>query len=144
MFYFRYPAKFSRGADGRVLVEFIDFPRVSTDGKDMSEAMAEAEDCLGSAISFAIGDEEDIPAPSPLRRGLRPVNVPLYLAPKLALYLALREAGISQSQLARRLGVPETAVRRLLDPKHDLKPEKTQTALAALGKHVCVAMEDAA
>ncbi|MBM3747276.1 MAG: type II toxin-antitoxin system HicB family antitoxin [Acidobacteria bacterium] len=144
MFYFRYPAKFTRCADGRVLVELIDFPRAATDGNDMREAMAEAEDCLGSVISFAIVDNEDIPPPSPLRRGLRAVNVPLYLAPKLALYLAMRGAGISPSQLARRLGVPQTAVRRLLDPKQELSPEKIQAALATLGKHVCVAMEDAA
>ena len=31
---FAYPAKFTTGGDGRILVEFVDFPRVATDGKD--------------------------------------------------------------------------------------------------------------
>ena len=30
--------------------------------------------------------------------------------------------------------VSETALRRMLDPKHETKPEKIQAALAALGK----------
>ncbi len=34
MFTFAYPAKLTTGRDGRVLVEFVDLPRVATDGKD--------------------------------------------------------------------------------------------------------------
>jgi antitoxin HicB len=45
--------------------------------------------------------------------------------------------------LARRLGVSETVVRRLLNPKHNTKPEKIQAALAALGKRIVVTFEDA-
>jgi antitoxin HicB len=46
--------------------------------------------------------------------------------------------------LAKQLGVSETVVRRMLDPKHDTKPEKIQAALAALGKRIVVRFEDAA
>ena len=74
-------------------------------------------------------------------RGQRLISVPLYLAPKLALYLAIRERGIPNTGLARRLGASETVVRRMLNPKHDTKPEKIQAALAALGKRI---VEDAA
>lgn len=45
---FTYPAKFTAGGDGRILVEFVDLPRVATDGKDDREAMEEAADALGS------------------------------------------------------------------------------------------------
>lgn len=72
------------------------------------------------------------------------MSVPLYLAPKLALYLALREAGMPNTELARRLGVSETVVRRMLDPKHNTKPERIQAALVALGKRIVVSFEDAA
>jgi antitoxin HicB len=51
---------------------------------------------------------------------------------------------MSQSELARRLKVRETEVRRMLDPNHDTRPEKIQTALAALGKRVVMAYDDAA
>jgi len=72
------------------------------------------------------------------------VGVPLSLAPKLALYLTMRESGIRNTELAKRLGVSETVVRRMLDPKHNTKSERIQTALAALGKRIVVSFEDAA
>ncbi len=141
---FTYPARFSRGSDGRVLVEFVDLPRVATDGKDDHEAMEEAIDALGSDLSIRMSRREEIPAPSTAKRGQRLVSVPLWLAPKLALYLALRDQRITNSELARRLGVHERAIRRMLDPAHASKPDGIQTALAALGKQVTVEVRDAA
>ena len=72
------------------------------------------------------------------------IQVPLYLAPKLALYMAMNEKRVNNVQLARKLGVSETVVRRMLNPRHDTKPEKIQVALEALGKRITVAVEDAA
>ena len=62
------------------------------------------------------------------------VPVPLWIVAKLAVYWAIHELGISQSELARRLNVRETAVRRMPDPNHDTRPEKIQAALQALGR----------
>src|ERR1019366_4138622 len=70
---FTYPARFTAGGDGRVLVEFVDLPRVSTDGKDAPEAMEEAMDALGSDLSIRLSPREEIPAPSAAKRGQRPV-----------------------------------------------------------------------
>jgi antitoxin HicB len=72
------------------------------------------------------------------------IGVPLYLAPKLALYLAMRERHMTNTELAERLGISETVIRRMLNPKHDTRPEKIQAALVALGKRVIVTFEDAA
>jgi len=83
---FAYPARFSAGNDGRVLVEFIDLPRVATDGKDEREAMEEAIDALGSDLSIRLSRHEDIPSPSAPKRGQRLVPVPLWLATKLAFH----------------------------------------------------------
>ena len=91
MFAFAYPARFTVGADDRTLVEFVDLPRVATDGKDDHEAMEEAMDALGSDLSIRMSRREEIPSPSSAKRGHRLVPVPLWLAPKLALYLAMRE-----------------------------------------------------
>ena len=66
------------------------------------------------------------------------------MAPKLALHLAMHERRIPSTELARRLGVSETVVRRMLNPKHDTKPEKIEAALLALGKRIVVTFEDAA
>ena len=105
---FTYPARFAPGNDGRVLVEFVDLPRVATDGKNDHEAMEEAVDALGSDLSIRLSRREEIPVPSAAKRGERVVSVPLWLAPKLALYLAMRDQRITNSELARRLGVHET------------------------------------
>src|ERR1035438_2373059 len=135
---FTYPARFTAGSGGRILVEFVDLPRVSTDGKDDHEAMEEAMDALGSDLSIRLSRREEIPAPSAVKRGQRLVPVPLWLAPKLALYLAMRDQEVSNSELARRLGLHERVIRRMLDPGHAPKAEKIQAALAALGKQMTV------
>jgi antitoxin HicB len=56
----------------------------------------------------------------------------------------MREAGMRNTELAKRLGLSETVVRRMLDPKHNTNPEKIQAALAALGKRIVVRFEEAA
>ena len=141
---FTYPAKFTAGSDGRILVEFVDLPRVATDGKNDREAMEEAMDALGSDLSIRLSRREEIPPPSAAKRGQRLVPVPLWLAPKLALYLAMRDQEVSNSELARRLGLHERVIRRMLDPGHAPKAEKIQAALAALGKQMTVEVRDAA
>jgi antitoxin HicB len=144
MFAFRYPATFRKDEDGRILVLFPDFPHSATDGANALEAMEEAIDCVGSAIAFAMVYKEEIPRPSAPKRGQRMVAVPLWIAPKLALYWGMRESGIGNSELARKLGVRETVVRRMLDPDHATKSEKIQAALEALGKRLLLVVEDAA
>ncbi|MSV29358.1 MAG: type II toxin-antitoxin system HicB family antitoxin [Bryobacterales bacterium] len=141
---FAYPAKFKVGSDGRILVEFVDLPRVATDGGDDREALEEAVDALGSDLSIRMSLREEIPAPSSAKRGQRLVPVPLWLAPKLALYLAMREQQVNNSELARRLGVDERVIRRLLNPEHVSKPDRIQSALTALGKQLTVEVRDAA
>lgn len=76
------------------------------------------------------GDE--IPLPSKPKRGQHLIGVPLLLAPKLILYLAMCQGKIANTEVARRLGVSETVVRRMLNPRHATKPEKIQAALSVL------------
>jgi antitoxin HicB len=139
-----YPALFRPDEDGRPVVGFPDLPEAHTDGKDMPEAILEAQDCLGSALAFRLASKEKIPYPSKARRGQRMVPVPLWIAPKVALYWAMEERGVNNSEMARRLKVRETVIRRMLDPDHATKTEKIQVALEALGKRFVVAVEDAA
>jgi antitoxin HicB len=97
--------------------------------------MEEAIDCLGSSIAFAMADKANVPKPSRLKRGQKLVPVPLWIVAKLALHFAIRELGMNQSELARRLKVRETVVRRMLDPNHNTS-QKIQAALEVLGKRV--------
>jgi antitoxin HicB len=141
---FVYPATLQPESHGAFTVTFPDFREAITSGRNRADALTQAEDCLQEAIAGRMVRKEDIPAASRLKRGQASVRVALYLAPKLALYLAMREKRINNSELARRLRVTETIVRRMLNPKHDTRPEKLQQALESLGKKVLIAVEDAA
>ena len=143
MFSIAYPAVFRTDERSRLVVSFIDFPHAHTDGKDMREAIDEGIDCLGSVIAELIAEKRDVPPPSQLKRGQKLLPVPFWIAGKLALYLAMREQKIANSELARRLGVRETIIRRMLDPDHATKTEKLEAALAALGKRIIVAVDAA-
>jgi antitoxin HicB len=145
MFTATYPASFLPEEDANGFhVRFPDLPEALTGGANLEDTLQEAADCLTEAIAGRIARGDEIPVPSKVKRGQHAVSVPLYLAPKLALYLALREGGTPNTELAKRLGVSETVVRRMLDPKHNTKPERIQAALGALGKRIVVRFEDAA
>jgi antitoxin HicB len=145
MFTASYPATFLPEREGTGShVRFPDLPEALTGGDDLADTLVQATDCLAEAIAGRITRGDRIPPPSRAKRGQRLISVPLYLAPKLALYLAIRERGMPNTELAKRLGVSETVVRRMLNPKHDTRPEKIQAALAALGKRIVVTFEDAA
>jgi antitoxin HicB len=144
MFTATYPASFLPESNGQGFhIRFPDLPEALTGGDDLADTLVQATDCLAEAIAGRISRSDPIPPPSKAKRGQRLIGVPLYLAPKLALYLAIRECGIPNTELARRLGVSETVVRRMLNPKHATRAEKIQAALAALGKRIVVTFEDA-
>ena len=120
MFTAAYPATLLPEDNGKGFhARFQDLPEALTGGTDLADTLVEAADCLAEAIAGRIVRDDEIPAPSKLMHGQRPVSVPLYLAPKLALYLAMREGGMRNTELAKPLGVSETVVRRMLDPKHN-------------------------
>jgi antitoxin HicB len=140
-----WPAILISDDEGRVQVRFPDFPEALTDGTDEAEALAEAADCLAEAVAARITDQEDLPAPSPLRRGLHAVPLPPVLAYKAALFSAMRRDGVSKSELARRLGLAEKDVRRLVDPSYrGSKVERLHAALAACGIAAHITLVDTA
>jgi antitoxin HicB len=100
-------------------------------------------DCLEEALAGRIRRGDAIPAPSRPHGGCRMVPVPAPMAAKAALHLALREAGLTRSDLAARLGCDEKEVRRLLDPRHPSKLPRLEQALAQLGKRLIVEMRAA-
>ena len=66
------------------------------------------------------------------------------MAARAALYLAMREAGMTNVRLARKLGCDEREVRRMLDPRHPTKLPRIKEALEMLGKRLVVGVEEAA
>ena len=141
---FRYPVTLKAGdRPGRFTVTFKDVPEAITWGDGMKDALWQAADCLEEAIAGRIRRGDMIPKPSKPRRGRLSVPLPAPMAAKAALYLAMREAGISNTNLARRLGCDEKEVRRMIDPRHPTKLPRLQAALAVLGRRLVVSMEAA-
>ena len=142
---FVYPARFERGnKSGVVVVSFRDVPEAITQGTGERDALWQAADCLEEAIAGRIADGSEIPKASRATRGERLIPVPAPMAAKAALYLAMGEAGITNVQLARKLGCDEKEVRRMLDPRHPTKLPRIQEALDLFGKHLVVSVEEAA
>jgi antitoxin HicB len=140
---FTYPARIRRDRVGRYLVTFPDLPRCATDGGTVAQALTEAADALEEAIAHRIAQGLEIPPPSPPKKGQRTVPLSAQMSAKAALYLALRASGLSKSALARRLGVGEAEVRRMLDPRHNTRLRRLEQALAALGQRLVVHAEAA-
>ena len=135
MLRFTYPVKLTPDRkDGGYVVSCRDIPEAITQGESIAEALAEAEGALQAAIEGRIEDGLDIPAPSQAKRGERPATTPITTALKAAVYIALRDSGISKSEFARRMQVNEKEARRMLDPKHPTKVPTLERALAALGR----------
>lgn len=101
---FAFPATFTPDeADGGFTVTFRDLPEAITQGDTKEQCLMEAADCLEEAIAARIDDNLDIPTPSEAQEGEFTIRVPLITALKAALYLAVREAGITKIQLAKTL-----------------------------------------
>jgi len=137
-----YPAELEAQADGSFLVRFPDVPEALTDGGDYAEALAQAVDCLSEALAGRINRDEDLPTPSPLRRGARAVAPEPTMALKAALYGALRARNLTVSDLARLLDVDYRQAARLVDPRCASKLTSLEAALAALGYQIAIAVSE--
>ena len=135
---YAYPCVLASDEDG-FSVSFPDVPAALTCGIDRSDALAQAVDALVAALSAYVYAREDIPMPSPDIEGQELISVPLIVAAKLALYSAMRRQGMTKTALARRLGLTEGAVRKLLDPDHRSHIGQVEKALTALGHGLVIA-----
>ena len=135
---YAYPCQLTRDDDGGFVATFPDIPEAITGGKDRADTMTMAEDALATALAGYVHEKWDIPTPSVASGDQRLVSVPVVVAAKLALYAAMRQQRITKVELARRLGVSESAVRKLTNPDHRSHVSLVQKALKALGQNLRV------
>ena len=140
---YAYRAQFERGAKRGLVVSFPDVPEAITQGRDMADARAMAEEALGLVLLSYLARDLPLPKAKASGKKLVPVAVAPDVAAKLAMLESFVAAGISKSELARRIGKDEKEVRRILDPKHATKLQALTAALRALGKRLVVGMMEA-
>lgn len=133
-----YPCILHPEEGGGFWVSFPDVPGALTGGDTREKALEMAEDALHAAMGGYVHLGRKIPIPSSVTDGQYPIALPPVVAAKLALYTAMREQGISQSELANRLGVKESAITKLLDPDYGSHMTQVMNALKAVGRTLVV------
>ena len=140
---FQYPVLLSPAEEGGFVVACRDLPQLITQGDDRAHALAEAADAMDEVFAAYIVGGLEFPVPSKAKRNETWVSPPAETVAKAALYVAMREAGISKVQLAKQLGVDEKEVRRLLDPHYGSKLPRIAQAISLLGQRLVIGLEPA-
>ena len=112
---------------------FPDLEGAVTGGFTFKEAIIMAEDCLVVSLGSCIDCQEELPTPSPWQKGQELLTVQPLIAAQLDLYVAMREQGVTASELADRLKVPEAQVKRLLSLDYKTSINEVVDALELLG-----------
>lgn len=139
-----YPVVLERTRSGNVIATVPDVPGTVSYGADESAALRNVRDALTAILNSLVEDREEIPMPSRVKRGQPVVVAPPMAAAKIVLYRTMREQGITQAELARRLGCDARQIRRLLDPAHRSRFDLLEKALACVGKQIIFDFADLA
>jgi len=138
---FEYAVSLAAAEEGGFVVVCRDLPQLVTQGDDMAHALAEAADAMDEVFAAYMLGGLRFPQPSKARKGEHLVSPPAGTTAKAALYVAMSEAGITKVQLAKRLGVDEKEVRRLLDPHYGSKLPRIAQAISVLGRRLVIGLE---
>ena len=137
---FAFPCVLTRDTEegAGYVVTFPDVPEAITGARTREESLYLAHDALAVALAAYVENHEEIPVPSPVADGQEVVAVPPILAAKLALYMAMRRQRITRVALAARLGLSESAVRKLLNPGHRSHISQVEKALRVVGRYLLI------
>jgi len=140
---FQYPVLLAPAEEGGYVVTCRDLPELVTQGETVEDALEQAADAMDEVFATYLTEGVDFPQPSKTKRLEHMVAPPAETVAKAALYVAMRQAGISKVQLAKRLGVDEKEVRRLLDPHYGSKLPRIAKAISLLGQRLVIGVEAA-
>lgn len=140
---FEYAVTLTPAEEGGFVVTCRDLPQLATQGEDVADALSEASDAMDEVFAAYMRGKLDFPTPSKARRGEHRVAPPAETVAKAALYVAMKDAHVTNMQLAKKLGVDEKEVRRLLDPHYASKLPRIAQAVAMLGKRLVIGLEAA-
>lgn len=87
---------------------------------------------------------EDVPAPASAGEGGPIASLPALTLAKVELYRAMRAEGLTTAALAARLGIAESAARRLLDLDRRTPLPEIEAAFRALGRQLGIEVWKAA
>lgn len=126
------------------VVTVRDLPEVVTAGLTLDAARALAADAIEAVVAHRIEKGKELAEPSAIEAGEEAVALPLQIAATAALYLAWRKSGLSKVEIARRMGVGENEVRRILNPRHGTRLSAIEAAARAMGAHAKIEISNVA
>lgn len=138
-----YPAQFTPAEEGGFVVTFRDLPEAITQGDDKTEAREMAADVLLSTMDFYFDDKRPVPLPSKPQKGEELVELPAAVYAKVLLLNEMLAQGISNVELARRLGTRPQEVQRIVNLHHNTKIDTISAALHELGKRLTLGVQAA-
>ncbi len=133
--------------DGTIVVQFPDHPTVITYGTDREDAIEMGREALNAALESDYDRHVPLPAPCNkprAKKGQEPVFIPLEPDVRTAfLVRGWREAGgLSQSQMAKRMGISTPAYQRMERPGRSNLTVATLDRIAhAVGKRLVLHAE---
>lgn len=140
---FEFAVRLKAAEEGGFVVTCRDLPQLITQGDSLAHALTEAADAMDEVFAAYLINGMAFPQPTKAKAGEVLVSPPATTVAKTALYVAMRESGITKVQLAERLGVDEKEVRRLLDPHYSSKLPRIAQAIALLGKRLVIGLAPA-
>jgi antitoxin HicB len=93
-------------------------------------------------VAHHLAEGWEVPPPS-AARGRPLVALDPLVAVKLELYRAMRAAGITKAELARRMGIAPQQAQRLFDTNHASRIDQLAAAVAALGRRLVITSQAA-
>ena len=133
---YTYPCAIQGNADDGdgFAVTFPDLRGAVTGGFTFKESLILAEDCLVVSLADYMDSDEELPPPSPWVEGQELIGVQPLIAAQLDLYTMMRQQNLSRADLAKRLGLSQAAVKRLLTLNYRTPITQVRRALAAISQ----------
>ena len=122
------------------LAEFPDIPNINTYGKTIQEALQNAREALNGCLESDF--ERGFTLPKPGQKKYRN-SYSIDVEPHIALAYQLRKIrnGMSQSEIARKLGISYQAYQKLENPRRCNPTVKTLEKISEVfGKHLVIAL----
>ena len=135
-----YRVIFTQETDGGYLVTFPDIPEAITQGDDLEQARTNALDALDEAVAAYMLAGKALPTPSKHSKSHTIIAVPVQTVLKHELRRAMQAHNVNNTELAKKLGVQEKEVRRVIDPHHNTSLARLEAALLAMGKQPVVSL----
>lgn len=142
-----FPAHLEPDDNGTLLATCPNLPEVKTFGENREDALAHLADAIEEALGARMAHGEELPEAMTAdgwQRNAPLAKISTLATIKIMLYRALRQAGITRAELARRLNWHREQVDRLFRIDHATRLDQFDAAFAALGREMSIELRKAA